>query len=40
MPTVQKIVGHKSAQTTLAYYNWVSDEDMRAGVAKVRQAAG
>ena len=36
LSTVQKLAGHASVQTTLKYYNQVSDDDMRAAVAKLR----
>lgn len=37
LPTVQKLAGHANIQTTLKYYNWVSDDDMRAGVEKLKR---
>ncbi|MCH8242709.1 MAG: site-specific integrase [Planctomycetes bacterium] len=40
LPTVQKLAGHSSIQTTLRYYNWVSDDDMRDGVAKLKAMVG
>jgi integrase len=42
LPTVQRLAGHEDIKTTLDYYTWVSDDDLRAGVAKLRtaQAAG
>jgi len=39
MPTVQRSAGHRSIQTTLKYYNWVSNDDLRAGIAKLHAAS-
>lgn len=39
LPTVQKLAGHADIKTTLEYYNWVSDSDLREGVAKLAIAA-
>ncbi len=38
LPTVQKLAGHADIKTTLRFYNWVSMDDMRAGVARIRRA--
>ena len=38
LPTVQRLAGHADIKTTLAHYNWVSDADLREGVAKLRKA--
>ncbi len=35
LPTVQKLAGHSAIATTLRYYNWVSDDDLRQGIAKL-----
>ena len=40
LPTVRKLAGHSSIETTLRYYNWVSDDDLREGMAKLGQAVG
>lgn len=42
VPTVQKLAGHQSITTTLRYYNWTSQEDMKNGIEKLRktQATG
>jgi integrase len=40
MPTVQKLAGHSNIQTTLTYYNWVSTEDLRAGIRKLQRDVG
>lgn len=37
LPTVQKLVGHADIKTTLKFYNWTSEQDMREGVAKLRR---
>jgi integrase len=37
LPTVQKLAGHSSIQTTLTYYNWVSDDDLRRGMSTLRE---
>lgn len=37
LPTVQRLAGHASIQTTLTYYNWASDEDLRRSVATLRE---
>ena len=39
LPTVQKLAGHANIQTTLKYYNWVSDGDLREAVAKLARRA-
>ena len=39
LPTVQKLAGHADIKTTLRFYNWVSDGDLRAGVEKLRRSA-
>jgi len=36
LPTVQKLVGHADIQTTMVYYTWVSDGDLKDGVAKLQ----
>lgn len=38
LPTVQKIMGHADIKTTLEYYNWVSDDDMREAIQRMSQA--
>lgn len=38
LPTVQKLAGHSTIQTTLKHYNWVSDDDTRKGIEKLRKA--
>lgn len=40
LPTVQKLAGHANITTTIEHYNEVSTDDLRAGVAKLREAAG
>ncbi|MCH7996007.1 MAG: tyrosine-type recombinase/integrase [Planctomycetes bacterium] len=40
LPAVQKPAGHSSIRTTVDYYNWVHDDDLRACVAKLAVAAG
>ena len=35
LPTVQKLAGHNAIATTLRYYNWVSNDDLRQGIAKL-----
>ncbi|MCP4248120.1 MAG: site-specific integrase [bacterium] len=40
LPHVQKLAGHASIQTTLTHYNQVDDADLRAGIEKLRKAAG
>ena len=40
LPTVQKLAGHSSISTTVEYYNWVNDDDLREGVAKLAATAG
>ena len=42
LPTVQKLAGHKDIKTTLKFYNWVSMDDRREAVEKLRRnvAAG
>ncbi|MCH7995050.1 MAG: site-specific integrase [Planctomycetes bacterium] len=40
LPTVQKLAGHRSISTTVEYYNWVNDDDLREGVAKLAATAG
>ena len=37
---VQKLVGHGSLSTTMGYYAWVSDEDLRAAVTRISTCAG
>lgn len=39
LPTVQKLAGHVSINTTLKYYNHVGADDLRAGVEKLRPQA-
>ncbi len=39
LPTVQKLAGHADIKTTIEYYNWVSDGDLREGVAKLAVSA-
>lgn len=39
LPTVQRLCGHADIKTTLTHYNWVSDDDLREGVAKLSQVA-
>ena len=36
LPTVQSLAGHSSINTTLRYYNWVSGDDKREAVKKLR----
>jgi len=36
LPTVQKLVGHADIKTTLTYYNWTSEDDMRKAVNAVQ----
>ncbi|MFQ5489124.1 MAG: hypothetical protein ACE5GE_00265 [Phycisphaerae bacterium] len=40
LPTVQRLAGHASIQTTLKYYHHVSDKALWQGAAKKRQAVG
>lgn len=35
LPTVKKLAGHSSIQTTLKYYYWFGDEDMNAAAEKM-----
>ena len=37
LPTVQKLAGHKDIKTTLKFYNWVSMDDCREAVGKLRR---
>ena len=39
LPTVQKLAGHKDIKTTLKFYNWVSMDDRREAVEKLRRGA-
>ena len=39
LPTVQKLAGHKDIKTTLKFYNWVSMDDWREAVEKLRRGA-
>ncbi len=39
LPTVQKLAGHKDIKTTLKFYNWVSMDDRREAVEKLRRNA-
>ena len=39
LPTVQKLAGHKNIQTTLRYYNWVSRDDQRQAIEKLRKTS-
>ena len=36
---VQKLAGHYALQTTMTYYTWTSDDELRAAVRKLRQTA-
>ena len=40
MPTVQKLAGHANVNTTLRYYTWISNDDLRAGIKKLRRDVG
>jgi len=40
LPSVQKLAGHADIQTTLRYYNWVSDRDLREAVKMLKKDAG
>lgn len=40
LPTVQRLCGHAAIQTTLDYYNWTSDQDLRDGIDELDRAAG
>ena len=39
LPTVQKLAGYKDIKTTLRFYNWVSLDDRRKAVEKLRRNA-
>lgn len=39
LPTVQRLAGHVSINTTLKYYNHVGGDDLRAGVERLRPKA-
>lgn len=37
LPTVQRLAGHRDIKTTMRYYTWVNDDDLRQGVAKLTE---
>ena len=39
LPTIQKLAGHKDIKTTLKFYDWVSLDDRREAVEKLRRSA-
>ena len=40
LPVVQRLAGHADIKTTIKYYTWVNDSDLRAGVSKLKQGVG
>ena len=40
LPVVQRLAGHAKIETTIKYYMWVNDSDLRAGVSKLKRGVG
>ncbi len=40
LPVVQRLAGHAKIETTIKYYMWVNDSDLRAGVSKLKRGIG
>ncbi len=40
LPVVQRLAGHADIKTTIKYYTWVNDSDLRAGVSKLKRGVG
>ncbi|MCH8852057.1 MAG: site-specific integrase [Planctomycetes bacterium] len=40
LPVVQRLAGHAKIETTIKYYVWANDSDLRAGVSKLKRGVG
>ena len=40
LPVVQRLAGHSKIETTIKFYMWSSDSDLRAGVSKLQRGVG
>lgn len=40
LPTVQRLAGHADIKTTIKFYTWISDDELRAGVSKLKRGVG
>lgn len=37
LPTVQRLAGHRDIKTTMQYYTWVNEDDLKQGVARLTE---
>ena len=40
LPTVQRLAGHADIKTTIKFYTWINDDELRAGVSKLKRGVG
>ena len=40
LPTVQRLAGHADIKTTIKFYTWINDQDLRDGVSKLVKGVG